>query len=98
MRLLVLELGHPVQFAHVGMAAHDIAELRMFLDIGLQEDRRLLRIKSAGEIQRDTVTQVGLQFFRILRHGDAVKIGNKCDHLVFILVRDKFAEGADIVS
>ena len=70
----------------------------MFLNIGLQKDCCLLRVKSAGKIQRYSILQVFSEFLWVLIHCNAVQIGDKEDYFIFVLILYKVFECSNIVS
>ena len=95
---LVLELGHPVQFAHVGETVQDPGQFRVGADMALAVQKGLFGVDSAGQVQRGKLQAAPAELRRILADGDGVLIHHAVDAVVLILERGEAGKGADIVA
>ena len=74
---LILKLGHPAELAEHSIAVEDPAQLRMLVNMGLNEESVLLRIQAAGNILSQLLQGPPPQSRRLLPHCDGVHIGHK---------------------
>ena len=77
LRALVLELGHAAQFAEHRIAVEDPAELRVLVNMALDEQGVLLRVKAAGDVLRKLRDRAAAQLCGVLTHGKAVQVGHE---------------------
>ena len=95
---LVLELGHAGQFAHIGDAVEDPAQLGMAGNVALEINQALVGIKADGQEQTHDLQAVLAQLRGILPHGQRVQIDHGKQAVVLILQQLEIAQRADIVA
>ena len=71
---LVLELGHAGELPEHGVAIQHPAQLRVGGHMALDEDRVLLRVQAAGDIDRDLGQGAPAQVRRVLTDRDGVQV------------------------
>src|SRR3569833_2590761 len=69
----------------------------MFLDMRLNEDRRLLRVNAASQIELRDLAGTLTQFLRILRNGDRMQVNYAIVRIRFVLHVHKLLDRAEIV-
>ena len=95
---LVLKLGHPLQFAHVGKAAQIPVQLRVLVHMALEINDIFLGIQPAGQ-ENGHGAQAGLaQLGGILPDGEGMHVHDGIQAVVFILQQLEIAQCADIVA
>ena len=71
---LILELGHPGQFAEHGIAVQHPAQLCMLVNVALDKQGILLRVQAAGNVLSQLLQGPPAQICRILPDRDGVQI------------------------
>ena len=94
----VLELGHAGQFAEHGIAVQHPAQLRVGGDVGLDEQRILLGVQSAGDILGQLLQRAAAQLDGVLPHGDRVHVCHKVVVIKFIGALHPVFDGPQIRS
>ena len=74
---LVLELGHAGQLPEHGVAVQHPAQLRVLVDVGLDEDGVLGRVQAAGDVGGDLGQGAAAELGRVLADGDGVQVGHE---------------------
>ena len=95
---LVLELGHAAQLAEHGVAVEDPAQLRVLVDVALDEQGVLLRIEAAGDILCKLLERAAAQLRGILPHGEGVQVGHEVVAVKLIGPRAPVLDRAQIVA
>ena len=95
---LVLVLGHALQPADGRDAVENPARLGMGGDVALDEQRALVRAKTAGEQHRGQLAGLAAQILRIERRGDRVEVHDAEEVLLIVLLLDPLLERADVVA
>ena len=97
LRALVLELGHPLQLAHVEIVLEDGVQLGVGRDARLKEYRRLLRVKARSEVEGRDVARVVPEVFRLNRKGQGMEVGDEDETFALVLKILEVGESSDIV-
>ena len=95
---LVLELGHPAQFAVHGVAVQDPGQLSVLGHMGLNEDDALLGVQTTGDKLGEEFHALAAQVSRVLADGDGVHVGHAVQGVVVILKSDPVAHSAQVVA
>ena len=95
---LVLELGHALQFAHVGEAVENPGKLRMAAHVALAVDDVLFGVQAAGDVDGCQLQTAAAQSRGVLTDGDGVHVHHAVDALVFVLQKLEVAQGANVVA
>jgi len=95
---LVLELGHPPEFAECRRAFEDPREFCMFGNMALDEQRGALWVDTYCKQEVRQFERTSAQFSRILWNGEGVKIHNTEDGVGVVLIRDPVAQGAQEIA
>ena len=95
---LVLELGHPVQLAHVGKAVQDPGQLRVSGHMRLVVDTVLLRIQTGRDVEDEERSGSLPQSRRVLAHSDRVHVHHAVEALVLVTQCDPVLQCSQIVS
>ena len=69
---LVFELGHSAQLTEHSVAVQYPAKLRVLVDMALNEQGILFRVKAAGDVLSQLLQGAPPQVSRILPHGDGM--------------------------
>ena len=81
---LVLELGHAAQLAEHGVAVQHPAQLRMLVNMALDEQGVLFRVKAAGDVLCQLLQRPSAQVSRILTHGDGVEVCHEIEAVIVV--------------
>ena len=95
---LVLELGHALQFAHVGEAVENPGQLRVAADVALAVDDVLFGVQAAGDVDGGQFQTAAAQSRRVLPHGDGMHVHHAVDALVLVFQKLEVAQGANVVA
>ena len=81
---LVLELGHAAQLAEHGVAVQHPAQLRVLVDMALDKQGVLFRVKAAGDVLCQLLQRPSAQVSRILTHGDGMKVSHEIEAVIVV--------------
>ena len=95
---LILELGHAAQLAEHGVAVQDPAQLRVLVDVALDEQGVLLGVQAAGDILGQLFQGPAAQVGRGLADGDGVHIRHEVETVIIIRTGAPVLDGAQVVA
>ena len=94
----LLKLRHAIEPAEARHAIQHPGELRMLANLALVKHDMFFRIDAARDEGRRHFPDARLQFVRLLRKRDGVKIDDAIDAVVGFLQLDEFRDRAEIIS
>ena len=95
---LVLERGHTLQFAEIGVHVEEEVELDGFGQVALQIYRSLVRIESGGEVGSHYLAGVAVDAARCGVGGQRVVVGDEEIAVVFLLHLHEVAQRSEVVA
>ena len=95
---LVLELRHPAQLAERGRAFEDPRQLRVLVDMTLDEQRRDVGVDADGQQHLCDLEGASPQLGRILRLGERVQIDHAVERVGAVLIGHPVPERAEQVA
>ena len=95
---LLLELGHPVEPAHLADAAQHPGELGVRRDVALHEQDRALRVDAGGEQGGGRLAGVAAQLVGVLQRGQGVLVDQAVEAVIGRLQPHPMPDRAQIVA